>query len=245
MMSLDYSAVKPIFKSKDVFSKEMLKYSRCLLTISVGQEVHESEKFLATIRLVNDHFASCVVLIDDTVQRHTMALQRKEDPDFFYEQSLKEGDLWLFRNQTHLNHLTIPHEIIRWNRWLEHPSYEEKNEAIKTLMEIDPLYKKIFIDTVSEFLRRYYSRLARKATAFFEKDFILCLNYLIEECTALCLWPDLDCHFEVYPSKRNLAMDETHKRLVLPKYPNLLNALSIKFKNRKQLKPQHFELLEK
>jgi len=72
----------------------------------------------------------------------------------------------------------------------------------------------------------------------------LCFNYLIEECTALCLWPELNCHFEVYPSRRNAAMDATHRYFVLPDYPDLLHGLSIKFKNRKQLKAQCFELLK-
>ncbi len=71
------------------------------------------------------------------------------------------------------------------------------------------------------------------------------LDYLIEECTALCLWPEINAHFEVYPSKRNLAMSQTHQRFVLPQYPHLLHSIAIKFKNRKQFKPQNFNFEEK
>lgn len=73
-----------------------------------------------------------------------------------------------------------------------------------------------------------------------KKQFVkrLRVAHLIEECTALCLWTDLNCEYEVYPSPRNLAMTETYKRFVLPLFPNLLHPLSIKFKNRGQLKPQ-------
>jgi hypothetical protein len=70
----------------------------------------------------------------------------------------------------------------------------------------------------------------------------LCFNYLLEECAALCLWPQLNCHFEVYPSPRNAIMAQTHKHFVLPKYPDLLHAVAIKFKNRKQFLPQSFKL---
>lgn len=46
----------------------------------------------------------------------------------------------------------------------------------------------------------------------------------------MTLWPELNCHFEVYPSKRNFAMDATHRRFVLPEHSDLLHAVAIKFK---------------
>jgi hypothetical protein len=242
-MLSEISRIKPIFKSDQIISKELLKNAQCLLTISVGQEVHESEKFSTTLKLVDDHFGSCITLIDDTLQRHTMALQRTEDADFFYEQSLKEGDLWLERNEKYLSKMSIPNKIIRWNKWLEHSHYSQKNEQLRLLLKTDLFYKKIFDDTIQTFLGRYYTRLTNQKLADFEKDVALCFDYLLEECTALCLWPELNCHFEVYPSKRNLAMDTTHRYFVLPKYPDLLHSLAIKFKNRKQLKAQRFEAL--
>jgi hypothetical protein len=242
-MSLQYS-VKPVLKSDDIFSREKLNQSQCLLTISVGQEVHEGDKFAATIGLVNENFFSCIVLIDDTLQRHTMALQTGKEGDFFYEQSLSEGDSWLKRNESKLRQLSIPHQIIRWDKWLKHPNYEQQKQYINTLLTTDLLYKQTFEETIHEFLRRYYSRLDKNKPINLERDFLLCFNYLVEECTALCLWPELNCHFEVYPSKRNAAMDATHHYFVLPHYPDLLHSLSIKFKNRKQLKAQCFELLK-
>jgi len=242
-MSLQYS-VKPVLKSDDIFSTEILNKSQCLLTISVGQEVHEADKFAATINLVDENFSSCIILIDDTLQRHTMALQSGKEGDFFYDQSLREGDFWLERNAVYLSRLSIPHQIIRWDKWLKHPNYEQQKQRINTLLATDLLYKQTFEETIHEFLRRYYSRLDKNKLIHSEKDFLLCFNYLIEECTALCLWPELNCHFEVYPSKRNRAMDVTHRYFVLPHYPDLLHSLSIKFKNRKQFKAQCFELLK-
>lgn len=237
------STLKPVFKTSDLFSKELFKNSQCLLTISVGQEVHESEKFDTTIQLIDDSFTACIVLIDDTLQRHTMALQSAEEADFFYEKSLQEGDLWLARNQQYLNKLTIPYNIIRWDKWLKHPNHETKKNQVNTLLMTDATYLRAFQDTIDEFLRRYYARFQERKPIDLSKDYLLCFNYLIEECTALCLWPELNCQFEVYPSKRNLAMNTTHSRFVLPNHPDLLQEISIKFKNRKQLKAQSFELL--
>lgn len=232
------SHVKPVFKCRNDLNKELFKHSRCLLTISVGQEVHESDKFYATIDLVNKSFASCVMLIDDSLQRHTMALNSKKNADFFYKFSLEQGDLWLKRNYQYYKKLTKLESIIRWDKWLKHSDYFKQETTIKGLLEKDPAYKGAFEKTIQEFLRRYYQRLIVQSNFDINRAQKLCFDYLIEENVALALWPELNCHFEVYPSQRNLAMNETHKRFVVPNYPDLLHAVAIKFKNRKQLKPQ-------
>ncbi len=235
--------VKPVFRCKET-DKEIFKNSQCLLTISVGQEVHEGEKFAATIELVERSFKSCIMLIDDTLQRHTIALNAPQNADFFFEQSLKEGDLWLLRNEQYYGELTILKKIMRWNDWLNHPNYVQQQQIIKELTNSDPSYKYSFEFTVNEFVTRYHQRLSDNLSFNMERAHQLCFDYLAEECTAMCLWPEINCNFEVYPSYRNLAMDETHKRFVLPSHPTLLHALPIKFKNRKQLKPQSFEVLK-
>lgn len=238
------SHIKPVFRYIEEQEKAKFSQSQCLLTISVGQEVHEGEKFASTIELINSAFNSCIMLIDDSLQRHTMAINTTQNADFFYEPSIKEGDLWLTRNEQHYSKLTILKKIIRWDTWLTHPNYIDKQKELKILIENDMNYQGVFESTITEFLRRYYERLQETAGFDMQKARQLCFDYLLEECTAMCLWPELSCHFEVYPSRRNQVMDETHKRFVLPYYSDLLHAVGIKFKNRKQLKPQYFEALK-
>lgn len=233
------SLVKPVFRCADNYKKQFSQ-SRCLLTISVGQEVHEAEKFETTIELVNKSFKSCILLLDDSLQRHTMALNEAHTADFYYDLSIKEGDLWLQRNQKYLTKLTILDKIIRWDSWLQHPAYLEKKQQIQQLIADDCSYRLCFEDTVNEFLTRYFRRLTEDSNFDATKAKQLCLDYLIEECTALCLWQETNCQFEVYPNSRNAVMAETHRRFIEPYHPQLLNAVAIKFKNRKQLKPQWF-----
>lgn len=235
--------LKPIFRCMNV-EKEQFRKSRCLLTISVGQEVHEREHFEATIELVNASFDSCIMLIDDSLQRHTMALESEKDADSFYQSSIEAGDQWLERNTMYYGKLAILDNIVRWDRWLLHPHFQAQKTKLKALMAADESYHGAFINIVEEFLTRYYRRIKEKADFHLERARQLCLTYLIEECTALCLWPELSCQFEVYPSRRNLAMAETHKRFVLLKHPDLLHAVAIKFKNRKQFKPQQLVSVE-
>jgi hypothetical protein len=232
--------LKAVFKSQTPIDYNILKESRCLLTISVGQEVHEEAKFLATVELVNSNFASCIMLIDDSLQRHSMALNQTQNADYFYEAAIIAGDAWLARNQTIYQKLKNLEEIVRWDRWLQHPHYQSQQEQIKNLLTEKKTYQQRFDETIHTFL----SRNNRLQNTQLERAEGLCLDYLIEECTALCLWPEMDCHFELYPSKRNLAMTETHQHFVLPQYPTLLHPIGIKFKNRKQLKPQHFAIGE-
>ncbi len=232
------SRLKPVFKCTHENDKEKFKRSKCLLTISVGQEVHEAQHFESTVQLVNDSFESCIMLIDDSLQRHSMALGHTQSADDFYQRSIIAGDQWLQRNAVYYEKLTILEKYVRWDHWLQHPSFAIQLTKLKKFMASNALYQNVFTNTVDEFLRRYCQRITSNANFKIERAKQLCLDYLLEECTALCLWPELGCQFEVYPSRRNLAMSDTHQRFVLPQYPDLLHPVAIKFKNRKQFKPQ-------
>lgn len=234
--------IKPVLRCPGV-DKKIFKNSRCLLTISVGQEVHEGEKFAATVDLINESFGSCILLIDDSLQRYSMALNSRENSETFYPLAIQEGDEWLQRNKKYYERLTNLKQIIRWDFWLHHPVYIEQELKIKTLFSSESSYASSFQKTNNNFLTRYIQRLSDKSNFDMVRAQALCFNYLLEECTALCLWTELECHFEVYPSRRNPAMHETHKYFVLPKNPDLLHAVSIKFKNRKQFQPQYFSTL--
>jgi hypothetical protein len=239
MTTLNYEGkIKPVFKCEEEF-KPYFKESTCLLTISVGQEVHEGEKFLSTIDLVNGAFKHCTILVDDSLQRHTMQINQPASPDGLYNLSISEGDSWLERNKFIYSRLTIPHKIIRWDDWLFHPKYKQYHKQISQLLDTDSNYKNAFELTIREFLERYQNR-TPLCQSEYTRAHQLCTEYLKEECTALCLWIKGGFNFEVYPGKRNYAMTATHEIFIKPQFPNLLNPVAIKFKNRRQLKPQIF-----
>lgn len=236
--------LKPVFKCDDNF-KNLFKDSTCLLTISVGQEVHEAEKFESTIKLVNDSFQSCIILIDDSLQRHTMALDSKENPESFFEISINEGSLWLERNKIYYNELKNLNKIIRWTDWLRHRHYKIQREKILSLVDQDINYKNSFISSINEFITRFIQRLENRFYFDMNRATQLCFDYLVEECSAFCLLTELNCQFEVYPNQRNSAVAATHQNFIIPTHPQLLHPVAIKFKNRAQLKSQKFSLLQK
>lgn len=234
------SGIKPVVKCEDYF-KALFPSAKCLLTISVGQEVHEGEKFEKTIEIVNNTFRSCTILIDDTLQRHTMALNTNDKTAAdFYDASIAAGQSWLKRNRLYYEKLTIPYHIIHWNDFLFHKKFPAQQDTIKEFMQKNSTYHDCFESTIDEFLTRLGNRYQMPLLFSNERARLLCMDYLLEETTAMCLWPELNCQFEVYPSKRNAAMAATHQLFVLPEYPNLLHPVAIKFKNRKQLTPQAF-----
>lgn len=240
---INTSKVKAIFKCSEEI-KNKFSNSSCLLTISVGQATHEEEMFASTMELVNQSFASCALLVDDSLQRHNMALNSTKDASFFYDIAIKEGDLWLERNKKYYGMLAIPLRIFRWDKWLQHPDFQEQLNRIKNAIKSDPIYKSVFDNSIEKFLQKYHKRLPNPESFDWERARKLSYDFITEECAAVCLWPELQCNFEAYPLGHNEAINATRERFILPYYPNLLKALVIKFKNKNQMKPQNFFLLQ-
>jgi len=220
----------PIANRRDVF-----KQSKCIMPISVGQnlKVHEGEKFLATMKLINNSFKSCALLIDDSIQRHTMKIQSDLPAKALHAKAVMTGDDWLNDNKYIYEQLTIPYTIIRWDDWLTHPNFEGYYELVCNLYERDNQYQEAFHNTIEGFIARYKNKV--EATLFnYNRAYKCCVKYLKEECAVMCLWADEGYNFEVYPSGRNEAMKATYERIVLSRHPNLLVSVSLHFKNLKK-----------
>ena len=124
---------KVSFKSCPVEYRKNFYNSSCLMPISVGQKIHEGEKFGATVKLVNDSFKSCTVLLDDSIQRHTFKISDNDSDTNLYKKALKEGDLWLERNKKVFKQFTISYKILRWDDWTQHPNFSKWHNIVKEL----------------------------------------------------------------------------------------------------------------
>ena len=220
--------VKASFQKCPLKDRAEFGFSKCLMPISIGQKCHEGDKLSATIELVNRSFKSCVILIDDSVQRHTLNIISPEKKlNELYEQSIREGDGWLLRNKHIVNSIKIPFYIIRWDKWLYHENFNLKYEKVDKLYNNNASYR----ESIDINIQEYVERFKKKGIAFDEKHaFSCCLNYLKEECAGMCLWIDESCEFELYPSGRNHAMQATYDLLIKPYYPNLLRSVGVRFK---------------
>lgn len=236
--------VKAFLKSISGQNKPIFAQAKCLLSISIGQQSHEGELFESTVELVNQNFSSCAISLYDSLQRYTMAIQSSQSPEFFHPVATKEGDLWLKRNKKYLDQLKHLEVIYRWDMWLQHPSFAQYRDELKETINKDEKYKAVFDQTVDKYLDKYCAQL--KQNVAFDKARVqrLCMDYVIEECAVLRLWPELQYQYEAYPSIHNSAMEETRRRFVTLEQPDLLQPLAIKFRNAPQLRSQRFELFE-
>ena len=99
------------------------------------------------------------------------------------------------------------------------------------------------MNTIKKYLERYCNRLDGLEKFDMERARKICFDYILEECTVLCLWKNLNCEFEIYPNAHNDAIEETRGRFINVQCQNNLRSLMLRFRNTKQLKPQKFNLL--
>ena len=165
-------------------------------------KVHEGEKFLETILLINSFFQKATLLIDDVVQRHTMRIWSNEPEEILYNKSRCRRGQMVNRNKWICDNLTIPHDISRWSDWLHHPGYLNKRSIINKLYSENCTYESSVHSTIQDYIGRLASRI--EGSMFNrEKAFVCCLEYLLEECAVMCLWAEEKYDFEYkYPSGR-------------------------------------------
>lgn len=205
------------------------------MTISVGQAVHEGERLHTVTKLINQSFAGCKVIIDDSIQWYTLAIgMREKSPQELLQMAITAGDEYLARHLCCFKKLfTIPYEIIRWKDWLNTPAWQEAVESTHLAYDQNHFFKQAIDNNVQTFLARYEKNHA-KANYDRAHAVKMCTQYLLEECGVMKeFWVKLGCHFEVYPSYRNQAMQATHKLFIEPHFPHLLLPVAIRFNRMK------------
>lgn len=231
--------VKATFRCPQEYRKDF-KNSKVILPISVdmGHDVHEGEKFEATLNLVNKFFSGCILLIGDTAQRWTKNILRKGTSLVsLREETLIEGNDWLNRNKSAIDKLTIPKKILTSDQWLDDKDFSNWRDNIEYLYFNNDEYKKKIDETINELL----TRLQKKHEKFqnqeeYERAFGLCKAYLFEKRACMCLWVKEPYMFAIFPTEQNLAMTATYEHFIQPTYPNLLKSVLLKFKERQAVK---------
>ena len=226
----DNRILKASFRECPISDRKIFSKSKCIIPISVGQAVHEGKKFLAAMKLIDASFSACTILVDDSVQRHTMAIDHLGGADELHKLAVEVGSDWLERNQSGYKDLTIPYDIMRWDDWLAKDTYKASYERVKKYYSESSLYQNAIHANIDTFLSRYLGRLPNKSHINDDRAFSLCLDYLLEECAVMCLWVENKYEFELYPSGRNEAMAATYEHLISPFYPDYLRPVALRFK---------------
>jgi len=228
--------VKASFANCPLSDRKLFSQSACILPISIMAtkefEERENRRFKATMQLVSASFKSCVLLVGDTLYRHTLRIDYPDEDELrLYQRAKKLGDLWIARHQGAYQQSTMPFKLKRWDDYLSHPKFSEEYAQVSKLYEVDQEYQKAMHANIEEYLKRYINQLGQMNFDY-QQAFFACVAYLKEECAVMCLWAAEGYRFEVYPSGRCAAMAATYAQLIQPHYPTLLKPVGIRFKKR-------------
>ena len=228
MINRNELSKKAILKCPDDYKLEFPN-SKCSVTISVGQEPHERDKFKSTLAVVNDSFNHCTIMVCDSLQRHTLKIGMQTTDDEIHKHANQLGESWIGRNINAIKKLDIEYNIIRWDYWLSHPEYKKSRKIIDDLA----LHNQGFVNVIEETAMEFLKRNLHKITNIESEQNVLRYSreYLKEECAVMLLWMKDNYQFEIYPSKRNTAMDFVYKHVISKINPNLVRAVAIKFKS--------------
>ena len=229
METLLYTANFVNLKSYDLSNN----FNSCILTISVGQNVHEGEKFKATLNLINKNFKKCTIGVCDTLQRHSIAMLAGLEGDVLYEIAKKDGDQWIDRNIEYCKkYLAIPFEIIRWDNWLRDEKYKLYREQVNFLYNTD----KVFVSIIEKLAIEFNNRLKKRDYNLDEeKGLKLSTEYLLEECAVMSIWYEEGYNVDVYPAIRNEAIEYCFSIIMSQYYNHLLLPAGVNFrKNNRQ-----------
>jgi PAS domain S-box-containing protein len=204
------------------------KFDSCILTISVGQNVHEGEKFKATLNLINKNFKKCTIGVCDTLQRHSIAMLAGLEGDVLHEIAKKDGDQWIDRNIEYCKkYLAIPFEIIRWDSWLRGKKYTLYRERVNFLYNTD----KVFVSIIEKLAIEFNNRLKKRDYNLNEeKGLKLSAEYLLEECAVMSIWYEEGYSVDVYPAIRNEAIEYCFSAIMSQYYNHLLLPAGVNFK---------------
>lgn len=218
--------VKASFSGCPVSERARFNCSHALLLISVGQSYHEGDKFKATLDLINRRFEKCTILVGDILQRHNLQAQFNLDSNEAFSNAKLRGDEWLMRNKDAFNLLNINYHTIRWEYYLTHEDFKSKMDLIQKIFDTDNLFKMAITNSINEYMER--GDTDRISRLNIKRD--LCKKYLLEECAAMLLMTKQNYDFEVYPRKRNSAMQYIFESEIADKFKNKMLPVSLRFK---------------
>lgn len=233
-------ARKPEFSAKQYrillshvsdIEKETFPNSKCLMPISVGQNYHEGAKLEAALKCMNKNFKEVVIIVGDTIQRYTHAAHQNKTHEELFGFAETEGDKWLERNSSIIKaSLTKPYKLVRWEHYSKHHKFSHYLSLVEDYYQSgDSEYKFAFEKDTKDFLQR-----AGRADANLASNSVaLCLQYLKEECTCMCLWAEEEgCDFLAYPYGINNVFRATYKKFIKGPYNGIMKEIPYGIKGK-------------
>jgi len=223
-------AYRILFINVSKVQKSQFQNSKCLFLVSVGQPYHEGLKLEAALKCMNKNFKEIVIIVGDTIQRYTYAVHQHKTAQELLAFAENEGSKWLERNGSIIEKtLTKPHKIFRWDHFRKHSLFNSTYAIIDNASKSDDVeYKLAFEECSKEFLQRA----SRNSLNLAPESTELCMQYLKEECTCMCLWTEENCEFLTYPYGINSVFRATYKRYIEQPYHGIMREIGYDIKGK-------------
>ncbi len=187
-----------------------------ILLVSVGNENFEGEAIAAAVKMINQEFKACCIVIADTLQRHNIATEKEINEEDAYKESLVKGDEWLKRNEIYFqNILKIPYEIIRWDCLINDMDFLKKEKLFSAYIKENKSFLNAMNHSIDEYGMRLIKHLGDEHfNRIGAQHKSSCFAYLKEECIAISIIPK-KIYFNknesaplviVYPGKSTLIL---------------------------------------
>ena len=178
--------------------KKIAANDTATIAISLHNPNHNGDKFKYIIDWVNaqENFRHCQVDLSDSLYRHNYMMGDESLNEMqAYIRARKNGAEWLDKHTSFLEQLTMPYEVIRWDKWLDHPEFYDTATAYYAYYNSDPVFKEAVDSQVYTFFeRKNMSRedvpaRSLKHSADFLLEELTCHTIMYRETPAVKIYP--------------------------------------------------------
>ncbi len=198
--------------------------------VSVGKDNFENNAVEAAIKMINEEFKECYIIIADTLQRHNIFTENDVSHKIAYEQALENGDKWIKKySEIFKQFLSIPYCIIRWDNLINNYEFEAKKSFFSSYIKESVILSTAMGESIAEYGNRLRKRIGEE---YFQKITYKhkenCFDYLQEECVVISILPkliDVKSHppyVIVYPGKSTEILNANREIFIKNEYANML-----------------------
>jgi tRNA-dependent cyclodipeptide synthase len=186
-------------------------FEACTLGVSVSSPNWQDEHFASILDFAAAHFKSIRIDVTDLLYRHNFLAEGLQ-PEEAAARANRLGGIWLASHWPVISACDVKPNVVRWEKWFEHPDYSTVWEQFKRAHDIDTGLRNAVENDIDGFFRRQ-GRAPTDAERKHSRD------YLIEELAVITLQAREMPSLKLYPGDELLCLNLVRRGLV-PDAPN-------------------------
>lgn len=181
-------------------------FEACTLGVSVNSPNWQDEHFASILEFAAASFQTIRIDVTDALYRHSFMAEGQE-PGEALASANALGALWLARHQSIIDASPVKPDVIRWDRWYEHPDYGDVLTGFSQAYGNNPPLRDAIEGDIDGFFRRH-GREPSTAERQHSRD------YLIEELAVITLQARELPSLKLYPGDELLCMRAVRNRVI-------------------------------